>query len=94
MTAAIDLILLLRSRGVDLRVDGDRLRFRPASAVGSDLRARLAEHKADIVAALATASSEPSQSSRKVLRLRLAGIVCTAWRQGDRGRAAVCSVTW
>jgi len=90
MTAAsLDLIVYLRRLGVDLRTDGDRLQFRPASAVGSDLRLRLVKHKVDIVAALATASSEPSASSEQArlhLRQRLAGIVRTARRQGDRGR--------
>jgi len=39
----------LARRGVEVAVDGDRLRFRPQGAVTPDLRAALAEHKADLI---------------------------------------------
>jgi hypothetical protein len=39
----------LTRRGVELVVDGDRLRFRPQSAVTPDLRDALIEHKADLI---------------------------------------------
>jgi len=53
MTAtAAELLRELQSRGVELAAAGDRLRFRPASAVPPDLRAVLAEHKRELLAAL------------------------------------------
>src|SRR5262245_10898213 len=39
----------LTRRGVEIAVDGDRLRFRPQDAVTADLRAALIEHKADLI---------------------------------------------
>ena len=39
----------LTRRGVEVAVDGDRLRFRPQGAVTPDLRAALIQHKADVI---------------------------------------------
>src|SRR5215203_2036918 len=39
----------LTRRGVEIAVEGDRLRFRPQTAVTDDLRAALVEHKADLI---------------------------------------------
>ena len=44
-----ELLTELERRGVQLAVDGDRLRFRPQGAVTPDLRAALIEHKADVI---------------------------------------------
>ena len=77
MSAAAVLIQDLRTRGVELCADGDRLRFRPASAVTPDLRERLAALKPDILAAL----------ERDRLRRELAGILREARRDGDGDRA-------
>jgi len=52
MTTA-DLMAELRRRGIELKADGNRLRFRPVSAVPPDLRAAMTEHKAEILAVLA-----------------------------------------
>jgi hypothetical protein len=48
MVQAADLVRLLRRRGVQLVVVGDELRYRPVSAVTSELRAALVAHKAEV----------------------------------------------
>ncbi len=50
MSAAHALFAELRNRGVALRVVGDRLRYRPASAVRPGLRERMAACKVELVA--------------------------------------------
>ena len=44
-----ELLAELTRRGVEVAVDGDRLRFRPQDAVTPDLRAALIEHKTDLI---------------------------------------------
>jgi hypothetical protein len=78
MSAAATLIQDLRAHGVELQADGDRLRFRPASAVTPDLRERLAAMKPDVLAAL----------ERLDLRRELADIIRESRRGGDPNRAA------
>ena len=51
MTAS-DIIQELNRRGVELKVEGERLRFRPKHAVTPDLLATMREHKAEIVSTL------------------------------------------
>lgn len=46
----------LRARGVELVAIGDRLRFRPASAVSRDTREALRVHKAELLALLTAGS--------------------------------------
>lgn len=46
---APEVLAELTRRGVEVAVVGDRIRFRPQSAVTPDLRAALAEHKADLI---------------------------------------------
>jgi hypothetical protein len=55
MTAA-DLLSELEARQVELAVAGDRLRFRPATAVPEDLREELRAHKAELLELLKTRS--------------------------------------
>src|SRR6266545_4974089 len=55
MTAAA-LIAELRARGVELIPTGDRIRFRPASAVPPDLVERLRHHKAEVLRLLTPAT--------------------------------------
>jgi len=50
---AIDLLGELRERGVELQVQGDRLRFRPASALPPELLQRVARLKPELIALLA-----------------------------------------
>jgi len=53
MIAASDIMFEVRQRGVDLWVDGDFLRFKgPKGAITEELRARLVEHKAEILSRL------------------------------------------
>ena len=49
------LLVELARRGVELRAAGDRLRYRPRSAMTPDLADRLAAHRADLLAVLAAA---------------------------------------
>ena len=51
---ATEIIRDLRSLGVELQAQGDRLRFRPKDAVTPDLLALLVQYKPDILAALST----------------------------------------
>ena len=44
-----ELLAELTRRGVEITVEGDRLRFRPQDAVTADLRAELVEHKANLL---------------------------------------------
>lgn len=46
---ASEVLAELTRRGIEIAVDGDRLRFRPQHAVTPDLRAALIEHKADLI---------------------------------------------
>jgi hypothetical protein len=55
MTVVAVLVQALRARGVTLRVDGDRLKVRPASAVTPDEVEALKRHKAEVLALLAPA---------------------------------------
>lgn len=49
---AVALVSALRARGVELVAAGDRVRFRPASAVTSDERAALRRFKPEVLALL------------------------------------------
>jgi hypothetical protein len=55
MTVVAVLVQALRARGVTLRVDGGRLKVRPASAVTPDEVEALKRHKAEVLALLAPA---------------------------------------
>jgi hypothetical protein len=55
---APEILAELARRGVEVAVDGDRIRFRPQGAVTPDMRAALAEHKADLIRLLGTDDSE------------------------------------
>jgi hypothetical protein len=50
---ALALITRCRRLGIILAADGDRLRYRPVVMVDGELRAQLAEHKAEVLAILA-----------------------------------------
>lgn len=59
MTAQVDELLTdLKSRGIRLETDGDRLRFHPKSLVTADLLARMRACKRELLAAL----TEPDDS--------------------------------
>ena len=49
------LLVELARRGIELRAVGDRLRYRPRSAMTPDLADRLAAHRGDLLAILAAA---------------------------------------
>ena len=52
MTGATELLTDLRRRGLDLVPVGDRIRFRPKDALPPELRDRVIEYKADLLALL------------------------------------------
>jgi hypothetical protein len=47
------LLAALQALGIELRADGDRLRWRPREAVGPGLRHRIVQHKEALLALLA-----------------------------------------
>ena len=80
------LIAELRRRGVTLEAQGDRLRFRPVSAVSEDLVARLREQKADVLARLLSSSSAGTPLADEPIveaRERLAAVLIRS-RRFDR----------
>lgn len=89
VSAPIDVLNELRARGVELRAQGNRLRFRPVDRVTPDLLARLREHKAELLAIL----DGPGRWAR-----RAAALLSTVANPGIRAdlrelfehRAAVC----
>src|SRR5689334_5621051 len=56
--AAHDLLGELERRGVELAVDGDRLRYRPKDAVTPELRAAIVQHKSELLALIDEAEAE------------------------------------
>jgi hypothetical protein len=56
MSSAHAILAELRERGVALRVVGDRLRYRPVTAVTPGLREQMKECKAELIALLCPAS--------------------------------------
>lgn len=52
---AVDLLMTLRLKGIELVPAGDRLRFRPGEAVTAEERAALRRHKGAVLALLASA---------------------------------------
>ena len=50
---AVELLSELRRRGLELQVRGDRLRYRPRSALTPDLAQRVQAHKVELLALLA-----------------------------------------
>jgi hypothetical protein len=55
MNPVIHLLVELQRRGIELRPDGDRIAFRPRRCMTADLRALLAEHKAELLEVLRSA---------------------------------------
>lgn len=55
---APEVLAELTRRGVEVVAVGDRLRFRPPSAITPDLRAALVEHKADLLRLLSPDDGE------------------------------------
>ena len=72
MTAA-DLIDRLRARGVTLIPAGDRLRYRPASALTADEVEALRQHKAEILQSLSTVIRQRFQMRAKIRALSAEG---------------------
>ena len=60
------LLLELSRRGIELRAVGDRLRYRPRSAVTPDLADRLAALRGDLLAVLAAADDAADRCAADV----------------------------
>jgi hypothetical protein len=79
-SSAVALLVELTRRGVELQAHGDRLRFRPVSAVTDDLRDRFTRHKADILRVLAQPPVVPTRPAfRFTDGLMDFGDVCAGW---------------
>ena len=89
-----DVLADLHGRGIELRADGNLLRFRPKAAVDDRLRAVLAEHKAEILAALAgggRTGDGMAPSARVADSTNVpAGWTVASWRDRLRYLAGVC----
>jgi len=63
MPAAGALLLELTVRGIELQAHGDRLRYRPRSAMTPELTGRVRRHKSEILARLQSdRASEPTEN--------------------------------
>jgi|SRR5208337_1789535 len=67
---AHEIISELARRGVALRAEGDRVIAKPLSAVPPELREAARQHKAEIVAALASKSDPAGEALAVLARLR------------------------
>src|SRR4051794_33166990 len=83
----------LSARGIRLHARGDRLRFQPRSSATSDLTARLAAHKAALLAILQGGSEAAAEAEAIIRRVRaggdddLAEALAEAWEE----RLAICT---
>jgi hypothetical protein len=68
MTNPTSVLQQVRSLGVDIRPDGDKLQLRPPGKLSAELLAAVREHKPEIIALL----QKPSPSSRTLLTGALA----------------------
>jgi hypothetical protein len=74
--SAAGVLEALRTRGVELRAAGDRLRFRPVAAVTPDELAALRAHKAAVLALLA--DLEQLERDGTAAKLRAIGATLTS----------------
>jgi hypothetical protein len=63
----------LAARDIELQAHGDRLRFRPRSAVTPDLAERLTRHKAQLLAILQGANGPAAAAEAIMRRVRAGG---------------------
>jgi hypothetical protein len=83
----------LSAQGVRLQARGDRLRFRPRSAVTPDLAGRLRAHKDALLAILQGGSEAAVQAQAIIRRVRASGeddlaeAMAEAWEE----RLAICT---
>lgn len=59
MSAAVELLGMLREQGFTLAAEGGRIRVMPASLLTEQLRSAIRAHRAELVAALDTAAAKP-----------------------------------
>jgi len=92
MTAngAAPLLVGLARRGLELQVNGDKLRYRPRSAMTPDLAERIKGHKSDLLAILRRADREQVTT----VRIQVAGLIRDARRCSDRGFAVALRDAW
>ena len=86
--SAAELLEALRTRGVELRAAGDRLRFRPVAAVTTDELEALRAHKAAVLALLA----DVNKLERDGMAARLRAVAATL-TSAEHERLAVEAAT-
>ena len=98
-TSAAVLLAELTQRGFELQVRGDRLRYRPRSAMTPDLARRVRDHRDELIAILTESQDRPTETPRdKAARLirearrngshEFAAVLRDAWRE----RVAICEI--
>ena len=94
--AAAAVLAQLTHRNIELQAHGDRLRFRPRSAMTADLAERVKLHKTDLLAILrATDADTPrARAARLIRQVRKAGNdgLAIALRDAWRERLAICEI--
>lgn len=69
-----DLLVSLGARGIELRLNGNRLVYGPKDALTAEIRAELEAHKTGIRAALRELAAEPQSLLDRYDRLEATGI--------------------
>lgn len=82
-----DLLADLDQRDIELVADGDKLRFRPRSAVDDALMQRIRRHKPELLLIADGGELVSEVYQLDLLRRRLATAIRTARRDGDHDRA-------
>jgi hypothetical protein len=92
--APVEMLLAeLTRRDVELRADGDRVRFRPLAAVTPDLAERLRQYKAEVLAVLRAATGPAAEADALIRGVRahgdadLAEVLAEVWYE----RLAICA---
>ncbi len=87
MSLAVEILSELAARGVNVRVEGDALKLKPAQALDAGLLERVREHKPEILAAL---HKRPAIAPKpgKPIECRY------DWQPGYRGLRLTCVAHW
>ena len=89
MSTAAEVIATLRDRGVELQADGDRIRFRPVSAVSPELQDEMRRFKSEILTALRPPTSDAHQGPLTATGLaELERDWAAAWNRAQQGFAS------
>ena len=89
-TPAAVLLAELNQRGFELQIHGERLRYRPRSAMTPDLAERIRRYKGELMAILLAVRRRLTQTPRS----RAAKLIREARRDGNRELAAILRDAW